>query len=223
MNDVVNTADKLIIFDWGGVIESHAPGEYNWRKATIQLVNSLTNNKFSDDVILEKWNKYLRLENGKSICEIDSDTELEEWFENISKVFEFNIDFERFITMYHQEYNKVKYYSDVVEYIHSLKNRCKIGILSNLSKLDLSRIDSQCQLSQFDYVWLSFELNCEKPDSKIYRIVTNGIDYSPKDILFIDDNDKNIEAAKKEGWNTCLADGNHLDIIKGRVEEFLNK
>ena len=223
MNNNENNINKLVIFDWGGVIESHVPGEYNWRKATIELINTITNNRYSDKEIIKKWNDCSKLKNGKSINEIDSNNELEEWFENISKVFEFNIEFSKFVTIYQREYDKVEYYSDVVEYIHSLRNRCKIAILSNLSKLDLPRIDSQCKLDDFDYVWLSFKLKCKKPESKIYEIVTNDSKYLPKNILFIDDNDKNIEAAKKEGWNTCLTDGTHLDIIKEKVEEFLNK
>lgn len=112
-------------------------------------------------------------------------------------------------------------YKDVVEYAHSLKEKCKIGILSNLSYLDKQRLDKQVNIKQFDFVWLSFELKCRKPDEKIYRIVEEDCKIKPENILFIDDSKENIETAKKLGWNTCNAYGYELDKIKEKVEKFL--
>ena len=40
-----------------------------------------------------------------------------------------------FYKVYFEEYNRITYYKDVVDYIHSLKGRCLIGILSNLLML----------------------------------------------------------------------------------------
>ena len=102
-----------------------------------------------------------------------------------------------------------------------MKEKCKIGILSNLSYLDKQRLDKQVNLKQFDYVWLSFELKCRKPDEKIYKIVEEDCKINPEDILFIDDCKENIETAKKLGWNTCNAYGYELDKIKEKVEKFL--
>ena len=36
----------------------------------------------------------------------------------------------------------------------------------------------------------------------------------PKNILFIDDAEENINIAKKREWNVCLANGHELDKIK---------
>lgn len=118
---------------------------------------------------------------------------------------------------------KVDYYKEVVEYAHSLKDKCKIGILSNLSYLDKERIDRQVNLNMFDYVWLSFDLKCRKPDEIIYEKVEVDLKCENKNILFIDDTLVNIEIAKKRGWNTCHASGYELDKIKESVEAFLNK
>ena len=44
-----------------------------------------------------------------------------------------------------------------------------------------------------------------------------------KNILFIDDSIKNIDAARELGWNVCNATGDEFDKIKETVEEFLMK
>ena len=54
-------------------------------------------------------------------------------------------------------FDKVDYYKDVVEFEKSLKNKCYIGILSNLNIYDKDRIDKQLGLKDYDYVFLSFE------------------------------------------------------------------
>ena len=33
--------NKIVIFDWGGVVESHKEGEYNYLNAKIDIINSL--------------------------------------------------------------------------------------------------------------------------------------------------------------------------------------
>ena len=95
--------------------------------------------------------------------------------------------------------------------------------LSNLGSLDKQRLDKQVDLKQFDYVWLSCELNTRKPKDKIYEIVENDCKIEPNNILFIDDSKENIEMAKNRGWNTCLATGHELNRIKEKINELLNK
>ena len=128
-----------------------------------------------------------------------------------------------FAKVYDEEKGKVVYYKDVIETAKKLKKYCKIGILSNLMFLDKERLDKQVKLKEFEYVWLSFELNCQKPDDKIYEIVEKDCKIKPSNILFIDDCRDNIEIAKKRGWNTCLASGYELDKIKNSIDKFLNK
>lgn len=117
--------------------------------------------------------------------------------------------------------SSVKYYKDVVEYAHSLKGRCKIAILSNLMPFDKKRIDDQYNLSKFDFVYLSFEVEMRKPNRDIYEYVLNDLGVKPEQILFIDDDSQNISMAKQCGWNTCQAFGYELNKIKAAVDTFL--
>ena len=88
-----------------------------------------------------------------------------------------------------------------------------------LPYLDLIYVD----LKVFDYVWLSCELKCSKPNEKVYKIVEKDCNISPNNILFIDDVQKNLEPAKERGWNTCNAYGYELDKIRNSVEKFINE
>ncbi len=117
----------------------------------------------------------------------------------------------------------VNYLQDVVDYAHSLKNKCKIGVLSNIIKLDEERIDEQFKLKKFDYIWLSFMLNTRKPNNNIYEIVEKEIDMNPENILFIDNEINNLIPAKKRGWNVSFSTGRELNKIKQDVERFLSK
>ena len=176
------------------------------------------NNKEDENTIVERYH-------AQSVEDITYHIYLENdrWFEKIKKEFNLECNSEEFYDYYIKEFDKIEYYKDVVEFAHSLKDRCKIAILSNLGSLDKQRLDKQVDLKEFDYVWLSFELNCRKPKEKIYEIVEKDCKIEPKNILFIDDSKENIEVAKNRGWNTCLATGHELDKIREKVNKFLNK
>lgn len=208
---------KIIIFDWGGVIESHKEGEYSINRAIINLIKHF-NSEEDENTIEERYHV-------QSVEDITYDIYLEndKWFQKIKHEFNLKCTTEAFYDYYIKEFDKIEYYKDVVKYAHSLKDKCKIGILSNLGSLDKQRLDKQVDLKQFDYVWLSFELNCRKPREKIYEIVENDCKLESRNILFIDDSKENIQVAQKRGWNACLATGHELEKIKEKVDEFLDK
>lgn len=214
--------EKLVIFDWGGVIESHREGEHNIDIAKTNIIKRF-NSSLSDNEILIRYNSCDGSSINNHINTVNTIEKVKEWFERIKTSTEIDCTFEEFCEVYEEEYMKVFYYKDVVQYIHSLKDKCKIGILSNLCYLDKKRIDMQTDLKQFDYVWLSFELKYRKPDNQIYEIVENTCNTKPENILFIDDKKINIDTAKQRGWNTHQAFGYELDTIKIAVNEFLAK
>ena len=119
-------------------------------------------------------------------------------------------------------FNKIEYYKDVRDYEVSLKNRCYIGVLSNLMIIDKKRIDKQLGLDNYDYLFLSFEYGMKKPDMEFYEAIQESLPFNKEDILFIDDKERNVEAAKKFGWNAYVLTGLQLDKIKEVCEEFLN-
>ena len=141
----------------------------------------------------------------------------------IKKDYNLNVDFEVFIEKFIKGLDPTPYYKEVVEYEHSLKDKCYIGILSNLAIFDKDRLERQVGLSNYDYVFLSFELASRKPEKEIFEMVQERLPFDKQDILFIDDRKDNIEVAKEFGWNTCNATGLELDKIKEACESFIDK
>ena len=84
----------------------------------------------------------------------------------------------------------------------SLKNDGHlIGILSNLTPETSMCIDKN-QLKDFDYHFYSNFINMSKPNPEIYRYVCDQI--PSKNILFVDDKQENLDAAKLFGMDTIL-------------------
>lgn len=205
---------KIVIFDWGGVIESHREGEYSLNIAITNIIKHF-NNDIDESNLIKRYFEAIRR---KLKQEFNENT----WFDKIKNEFELKCSEEEFYNFYIKEFDHIEYYKDVVEYAHRLKYRCKIGILSNLGMIDKQRLDKQVDLKQFDYVWLSCELKCGKPNKKVYEIVEKDCKIQPKNILFIDDLKENLNPAKERGWNICNAFGYELNKIQENVNEFLN-
>ena len=207
--------EKIVIFDWGGIVESHKKGGYNIDVAIENLIKHF-NLKETENIVERYYSMSIEL-GVKDIRNINGEL----WFESLNEEFNLNCTPEEFYECYIKEFDKVEYYRDVVDFAHSLKDKCKIGILSNLGSIDKQRLDKQVDIKQFDYVWLSFELECRKPEEKIYKIVEKDCKLKPENILFIDDSKENIKTAQELGWNTCNATGEELDFIKESVNNFL--
>ncbi len=210
--------DKVIIFDWGGVVENHEDNLKDLKEAKARLIKRF-NKSLSDEEIIDRWTYKTEKETSLSI--VNNELEIRNWVSMIQRKMNINVSFEKFKQAYEEEFSLVRYYKDVVEYAHSLSGKCKIAILSDLVFFDKKRINDQYDLSKFDKVYLSFEIGLSKPDRRIYEYVLDDLKIPPENILFIDDDTHNILMAKNYGWNTCQASGYELDKIKQSVECFL--
>lgn len=204
--------NKLILFDWGNIVESHTTG-YSCKKAWYDLFKACGYNGTDD--IHSMLGKY-------RLSAIKKQEEFEKVYYLMKEDFKLNTSFNEFIKNYYNYFDKIESYQEVRKYEVSLKDKCYIGILSNLTIYDKERIDRQLRLKDYDYVFLSFELGYRKPDIEIYEEVQKRLPFNKEDILFIDDRLDNIESAKEFGWNTFQATGLELDKIKEACNKFLN-
>ncbi len=205
---------KLILFDWGNIVESYLTG-YTFKKAWVDLFRRCGAKEKDDEKIYSSLSKY-------KLSSITNDKDFEKTFDMFATEHTFNVTYDEFKRLYNEYFEKVDYYKDVAEYEVSLRDKCAIGILSNLTILDKERLDKQVNLSKYDYVFLSFELGCRKPEVEIYEKVQEKLQFNKEDILFIDDKKGNIEAAKSFGWNVFQVTGLELDKIKEACEKFIN-
>jgi FMN phosphatase YigB (HAD superfamily) len=88
------------------------------------------------------------------------------------------------------------------------------GILSNLTPETFTCIDVDL-LEDFDYHFYSNSIKLSKPNPEIYQHVCDQI--PSKNILFIDDKQENLDAAKSFGIHTVLF--NSKDFTDGLIEE----
>lgn len=204
---------KLILFDWGNIVESHTTG-YTCYDALYDLfkVCGYTGGK----KVFENLGKY------KLSC-VSTVDDFEDVYNQMASDFKLKASFAEFIKLYKEIFDKVDYYKDVSEYEKSLKDKCYIGILSNLTLFDKERLDKQVDLSQYDYVFLSFEMNCSKPNREIYQKINEKVSFDSKDILFVDDRQDNVDMAKQFGWNALRATGLELEKIKECCENFIEE
>ena len=214
--------DKIVIFDWGGIVESHKKGENNYFETIVRIIKSLNSDFNNKEEILKLWGRCLYNEENMILSTLNNVEDFSNWYIRLKNTFKLKCDFNTFNKIYQKEFEKVDYYKDVIELEYNTKTKCKIGILSNLIFIDKDRLDKQVALSKYDYVWLSFEIGAVKPNNKVYEIVEKECNIKPKNILFIDDEEKNILTATSRGWNTCNCFGYEIEKIKSAIDNFLN-
>ncbi len=95
------------------------------------------------------------------------------------------------------------------EWLEKLKaNGYRLLILSNFSKKAFRDCaDELDYVKKVDEAVISWEVHMIKPDPKIYEYIIDKCSLIPEETVFIDDNEDNINAAKKFGINTVLFKG----------------
>lgn len=92
-------------------------------------------------------------------------------------------------------------------FLEKLKEKYPIYLLSNTNAIHIEKCaqyfkneyDIQDFRKLFNHAYLSYEMGLWKPDSKIYEKVISDLDLKPEEILFLDDNQANIDSARKLG------------------------
>jgi len=78
----------------------------------------------------------------------------------------------------------------------------KIGILSNIGDAMEAGIVARFPwLSEFHHKTFSHRLGMAKPDAAIYHHAAEGLGVPPEEIMFVDDREENIVAARAAGMN----------------------
>lgn len=203
--------NKLILFDWGNIVESHTTG-YSCTDAWNDLFFECGYK--GNEVIFNQIKKY-------KLCSINKVDDFKKAYKQVAIDFNLNKTFDEFIYYYKKILGKIDYYKEVAQYEISLKNKCYIGIFSDLTIFDKERLNKQVNLSNYDYIFLSYEFGLQKSDMELFNIVNQKVPFKSDDILFIDDKKANIELASKIRWNVLHTTGLELDKIKEVCEEFL--
>ena len=210
---MINKKNKLILFDWGNIVESVTTG-YTIINAWNDLFRKC-GYKGNDDVT-KKVSSY-------RLSRITKLSDLKKAYLKIAKDFNLNTSFEEYVNHYKRIFDKIDYYEDVANFEHSLKDKCYIGIMSNLTILDEERLNKEVNLSCYDHVFLSFKFGLRKPEELFYKKIEELTSFKPNEILLIDDKLENVKTAKRLGWNAYQSTGLKLEKIKKVCDKFLSK
>ena len=181
---------KSIVFDLGGVLIDWNPN-YVYEKVFNGDLNKM--NWFYSNICTFDWN-----ENQDAGYPLSKATE--------EKVIEFP-EHEDIIRMYYDRWeemlgNQIQGTVDILEKL-ILKKKYNIYALTNWSAETFPKAIKKFKfLKWFEGIVVSGEEKTRKPFKKIYDITINRFDLKPEETLFIDDNLRNIQGAKKLGINS---------------------
>ena len=94
--------------------------------------------------------------------------------------------------------------TDVIDAIHDAG--LKTAALSNTNPEHWQRMQEFPSVMRLQHRFGSHELGFHKPDEAIYRALEENVNIRGSDILFFDDLQDNIDAARECGWNSVLID-----------------
>ena len=172
---------KAIIFDWAGVIASD--GYWIWLGKNIKDI--------------EEKRSYFQDISEKVDSARISHNEFEEILTSISDKLEQDV--------WQEVKLEIIINKELLEVIKTLKNRYKIGLLSNFTFPWLNELLSENNLYRlFDACIISSEHKVIKPQKEAFEKVLNALNVSANESVFIDDRQINVDAANKLTLNGLL-------------------
>ena len=113
---------------------------------------------------------------------------------------------DEFLVMYRQ--SVLGLYEGTVSLLSGLKDRYRLGCLSNLNEILWPPIRDEFHLGQLlDEAYLSFEIGLLKPEEEIYRYVLDRLECLPRAVAFFDDSESNVATANRLGIDGYLVQG----------------
>lgn len=193
---------KHFIFDLGGVVSKQ-----------------IDKNLIKDDITAPKeqyedlyMEKYREMEKGLYTYE--------EFIKEVNEYLKYpNLEPEEYKKSY--ILNGIKFggvYKDTIDVIYKLKEKgYKVYLLSNCIHLNYEELCNNLDISTFDKLFLSYEMQLLKPDNRIYLEVIKNINDNTENIYFFDDKEKNVNAAKECGMNAYQCTGENIKEVISKI------
>jgi putative hydrolase of the HAD superfamily len=180
-----NNKIKWIMFDMGNVLVKYQPQAYK-----IFAENHNINIEKAREVLI---NEDVFLKSGKG--EIMED----EFIKIMEDAFGVELTTEEVIETYSHEIKEV--IDGIEDILKVLKKDYRLSILSNTFFAHWNYFKTTPLHGMFDLPMASHILREIKPDEAIYRKALSKMRAKPNEVIFIDDLEENIEAAKEIGIN----------------------
>ena len=106
----------------------------------------------------------------------------------------------------HDEWRRAQVAIDAnIELVRSLRPAYRCSVLSNADLSLRARLEQELRWHHlFDDIVVSAEVGMAKPKPEIFRLAAERLSLSPQACVFVDDWDKNVEAARAVGMQAVL-------------------
>ena len=181
---------KVVVFDVAGVLIKET-----WIKTMQSLLND---NSLTKADVFELWQKeecFHQYETGQLstrqfVCLAKQALSIELNDQSFSHIFN-----EMIVAPFEQSEQVLK----------TIKQKYKLAILSNTNPLHFEKIQSQFTIYQpCDHLFLSHQMGVMKPNKQIFNRMLDTLNCRPNEVMFFDDNQPNVEAARKLGIQSEL-------------------
>lgn len=191
---------KVIVFDLGGVLLdiSGVQDILGWLDNKIELV--------------EFWNKWLHC---PAVKQFESGLISESDFINsVISYFGLPIDYHTFEQSYRYWIKGV--YPGRIALLKQLRVNYQLACLTNTNVMHWPEIVASGVLAPLDKHYVSFEMACVKPDRQIYQKMLDDLNVPAAQVLFVDDNQANVDTAKLLGIQAYRTVGHQalLDLFQ---------
>jgi len=92
---------------------------------------------------------------------------------------------------------------DLIRELRESGMKCGLGTNQEKHRAQFIRKNMRFE-SMFDHLFISCELGSFKPEDAFFKKVSEQLDCSPDSILFFDNEQHYVDAAKRAGWNSEL-------------------
>ena len=171
---------NTIIFDWGGVL-------------------GIDSNEYTSAILSEKFDvnkKDLQRDLNKVENIYSEGQNCEPFFTTIINMHNLSISESELENIYNSSPDN----EEIVVIAKDLKNKgYNVCLFSNQMKIRSDFIRNNKDLSSFDYIFFSNEIELMKPKVEAFQYILSKIGSKAEECIFIDDNEQNIKAAENLG------------------------
>ncbi len=181
---------KVIIFDLGGVCF-----DIDWIKINEEMVKKFNITTLVKSAGNEKAIVYYKdaLEGKRSPRDM---------FKELNKE---NHNLDDVVKFYKEMYKKYKKHNPkIYKLLKKLNGEFVLVCLSDTNPIHFEAHQEQETIRDFHKEFTSFQIGSIKRDTNTFKKVIENLSVSPEEVLFVDDNEKNVEVAKSLGIQTII-------------------
>lgn len=108
----------------------------------------------------------------------------------------------------------------IIQFLNGLKEDPAI---QNIGKEDFEDLESKMDWSLFDRIFTSAATGTRKPEMDFYRYVLNQISLKGNQVVFIDDKEENVRAARELGIRGLVFEESTIQILHGIFNSAVSK